>query len=74
VLVLQGIDLPVGLIVDEVYGFRRFLDSERSDKVPRTIIRCEQYLDGSFDRGVEVWPVFDIDRLRASAEFQQAAE
>lgn len=74
VLVLHGIDLPVGLIVDEVYGFRRFLDSERSDKVPRTIIRCEHYLGGAYERGVEAWPVFDVDRLQASTEFQQAAE
>jgi twitching motility protein PilI len=74
VLVLQGMDAPVGLIVDEVYGFRRFLYSERTAEVPRTIIRCDQYLDGQFERGVEAWPVFDADRLQASAEFQQAAE
>jgi len=74
VLVLQGIDAPVGLIVDEVYGFRRFLDSERTTEVPRTIIRCEHYLDGVFERGLESWPVFDVNRLQTSAEFQQAAE
>lgn len=74
ILVLQGIDLPVGLIVDEVYGFRRFLDSERASEVPGTIIPCEHYLDGVFERGVETWPVFDVDRLQSSAEFQQAAE
>jgi len=74
VLVLQGIELPVGLVVDEVYGFRRFLDSERATEVPRTIIRCDHYLDGVYERGVETWPVFNVDRLQASADFQQAAE
>lgn len=74
VLVLHGVDLPVGLIVDEVYGFRRFLDSELTDEAPRTIIGCDQYLDGTYERGVETWPVFNVDRLQASAEFQQAAE
>jgi len=74
VLVLQGIDMPVGLVVDEVYGFRRFLDSERTGEAPNTIIRCDQYLDGAFERGFETWPVFDVDRLQTSAEFQRAAE
>lgn len=74
VLVLQGIDMHVGLVVDEVYGFRRFLDSERTTATPRTIIRCEHYLDGVFERGAETWPVFNVDKLQTSAEFQTAAE
>lgn len=74
VLVLQDVEMPVGLIVDEVYGFRRFLDSERADEIPRTIIRCEHYLDGTYERGVEAWPVFDVARLQTSADFNQAAE
>jgi twitching motility protein PilI len=74
VLVLHGSDVPIGLIVDEVYGFRRFLDSEHTTEVPRGVIRCEHYLTGAFERGVEIWPVFDVDRLQTSEEFQQAAE
>ncbi|MFW2405043.1 MAG: chemotaxis protein CheW [Gammaproteobacteria bacterium] len=74
VLVLHGSDVPIGLVVDEVYGFRRFLHSERITQVPRTIIRCEHYLSGVFERGVETWPIFDVDRLQTSEEFQQAAE
>ena len=74
VLVLQGFESPVGLVVDEVYGFRRFLESERMSKVPQTIIRCEHFLDGVYERGVETWPVFNVDRLQDSAEFQSAAE
>jgi twitching motility protein PilI len=74
VLVAHGADLPVGLIVDEVYGFRRFLHSEHVDELPRMIIRCERYLAGAYERGVETWPVFDVDRLQSSEEFQRAAE
>ena len=66
--------MPIGLVVDEVYGFRRFLDSERTTQMPRTIIRCEHYLSSVFERGTETWPVFDVDRLQTSEEFQQAAE
>jgi twitching motility protein PilI len=74
VLVLHGSDVPIGLVVDEVYGFRRFLDSERTTQMPRTIIRCDHYLSGVFERGAETWPIFDVDRLQTSEEFQQAAE
>lgn len=74
VLVLHGVDIPIGLIVDEVYGFRRFLDTERTTMVSRTIIRCERYLEGVYERGIENWPIFSMQRLEASDEFQRAAE
>ncbi len=74
VLVLHGVDIPIGLIVDEVYGFRRFLDTERTTVVSRTIIRCERYLEGVYERGIENWPIFSMQRLEASDEFQRAAE
>ncbi len=73
VLVIKGSDLAAGLIVDEVFGFRRFLDTERSDKVPQTLVSCQQFLQGVFERGVENWLIFSIQRLESSAEFQRAA-
>ncbi|TDJ47529.1 MAG: purine-binding chemotaxis protein CheW [Gammaproteobacteria bacterium] len=74
VLVLHGIEMPIGLIVDEVYGFRRFLDTERTTEISRTIIRCERYLEGVYERGIENWLIFSMQRLEASDEFQHAAE
>lgn len=74
VLVLHGIEMPIGLIVDEVYGFRRFLDTERTTEISRTIIRCERYLEGVYERGIENWLIFSMQRLEASNEFQHAAE
>ena len=74
VLVLASPEFPVGLIVDEVYGFRRFMDREHSGDFPATTARCDAYLSGAFRRGLEVWPVFQMARLLASREFQSAAE
>jgi twitching motility protein PilI len=74
VLVANSPDSPIGLVVDEVYGFRRFLDGERSAECPQTVIRCERFLDGSYERGPESWPVFRAERLLGSDEFQQTAE
>ena len=36
-------DVPAGLLVDEVLGFRRFTDGEFSGNAPPTIVRCERY-------------------------------
>jgi twitching motility protein PilI len=73
VLVLNGGDFPVGLVVDEVFGFRRFLDRERAGDTPETAIRCERYVDGVFTRGGETWPIFSTRRLLAADEFCRAA-
>ncbi len=73
VLVANHRDVPAGLMVDEVLGFRRFTDGEFSPTVAPTILRCERYLAGSFRRGSEVWPVFGLKPLLESPEFLQAA-
>lgn len=74
VLVVNSDELQVGMIVDEVFGFRRFIDRERKAETPQTVVRCERYLDGAYERGDQCWPVFSMDRLLGSEEFQQAAE
>ena len=60
VLVANHREIPAGLVVDEVMGFRRFYESEFSADLPPTLLRCERYLAGAFKRGAEVWPVFSV--------------
>ena len=74
ILVVNSNELPVGIIVDEVFGFRRFLDREHHVETPETVIRCERYLAGTYERSDESWPVFSMQQLLSSEEFQQAAE
>jgi twitching motility protein PilI len=73
VLVANHREVPAGLLVDEVLGFRRFSDGEFSNTVTPTIVRCERYLAGAFRRGPEGWPVFSMRTLLESTEFLQAA-
>jgi twitching motility protein PilI len=73
VLVANHREVPAGLMVDEVLGFRRFTDAEFTGDVPPTLLRCERYLAGAFKRGTEVWPVFTLRNLLESTEFLQAA-
>lgn len=73
VLVANHREVPAGLLVDEVQGFRRFSDGEFSATLPPTIVRCERYLAGAFRRGADGFPVFSLRTLLESAEFLQAA-
>jgi len=66
-------EFPVGLLVDEVYGFRRFREHELVSGYPELEIRCERYLRGCFSRGEEFWPLFSVPALIESPEFQVAA-
>jgi len=66
-------EIPAGLIVDEVLGFRRFAEPEFNAEAPPTMIRCEAYLAGAFRRGGEVWPVLNLKNLVESQSFLQAA-
>ena len=74
VLVLNRKDFPIGLVVDEVFGFRRFLQRERSSDLPQTVVRCDRYLVGAYLRGGETWPIFSMANLLAGEEFHRAAE
>lgn len=73
VLVANHREVPAGLLVDEVQGFRRFADNEFATALPPTIVRCERYLAGAFRRGADSWPVFSLRSLLESPEFLQAA-
>jgi twitching motility protein PilI len=73
VLVVNHRDIPAGLLVDEVLGFRRFADGEFEPTPPPTLVRCERYLAGAFRRGGEAWPVLSLKLLVESPSFLQAA-
>jgi twitching motility protein PilI len=73
IIVVNHRDIPAGLMVDEVLGFRRFAESEFNAEAPPTVIRCDSYLAGAFRRGGEVWPVLSLKSLVESQSFLQAA-
>jgi twitching motility protein PilI len=73
VIVVNHREVPAGLVVDEVLGFRRFAEREFNVDPPPTVIRCDRYLAGAFRRGGEVWPVLSMKTLVESQSFLQAA-
>lgn len=73
IIVVNHREIPAGLMVDEVLGFRRFAEVEFNAEPPPTVIRCDSYLAGAFRRGGEVWPVLRLKNLVESQSFLQAA-
>ncbi|MBX3695797.1 MAG: purine-binding chemotaxis protein CheW [Steroidobacteraceae bacterium] len=73
IVVAHHREIPAGLLVDEVLGFRRFAEAEFSGDVPPTVVRCERYLAGTFRRGQEQWPVLSLRTLIESQAFLDAA-
>jgi twitching motility protein PilI len=73
ILVVNHREIPAGLVVDEVLGFRRFAEGEFSGDAPPTVARCERFLAGSFRRANETWPVLGLRSILESAAFSEAA-
>lgn len=66
-------EVPAGLVVDEVLGFRRFMDHEFANEAQETIVRCDRFLTGVYQRGDDSWPVFNLSDLVESNVFLQAS-
>jgi twitching motility protein PilI len=73
ILVVNHREVPAGLLVDEVLGFRRFAETEFSGETLPTIVRSERYLAGAFRRGQEQWPVLSLRLLVENPGFLDAA-
>ena len=74
VIVVNHRDIPAGLVVDEVMGFRRFSSDQRERHAPDTLARCERYLRGAFRQDSDTLPVFDLAGLVESRQFLKAGQ
>jgi len=74
ILVAASRDVPTGLIVDEVVGFRRLRLDDFREEAPATAIRCDHYLEGGFVQGGEIWPRFSLLKLLEDEQFLNAGE
>jgi twitching motility protein PilI len=74
VLVVASREVPTGLVVDEVLGFRRFGSADYRSEPPATVIRCEHYLEGGFGAGAEAWARFSLMKLLEDEQFLNAGE
>lgn len=74
VLVVSQRGVTAGLMVDEVYGMRHFLDEEFTPQHAAAAgTPLQSYLVGSYRQTGEQWGVFDMSKLFESPEFMKVA-
>jgi twitching motility protein PilI len=66
-------DIPAGLVVDEVQGFRRFPDAGFESALPATTLASAPWLAGSFGMGEERVPVMSLRKLLEDPAFNGGA-
>lgn len=72
-IVVNHPNIPAGLMVDEVMGFRRFRADEFDSHTAGLADGMGDYLLGSYRRGQETWPVVSFIRLIESSRFADVA-
>lgn len=75
VIAVKHPEIPAGLMVDEVRGFRRFQPDEAVQETPDGFNEeFQSFFRGGFRRGKEFWAVLSLRDLVESQLFLQAAK
>lgn len=73
VIVIEYKGFNTGLLVEEIYGMRHFVEADEVADRPDLDEALEPYIERSYRQGDEHWPVFSFDRLTGEPRFQQAS-
>jgi twitching motility protein PilI len=73
VVVAKHRDVPAGLLVDEVLGFRRFAENDFRGETPLSAAVNGRFVAGTFAQGEQQWPVFSLRRLLEDPGFAAGA-
>ena len=70
ILIVNKLGVVAGLLVDEVYGLRRFKPEElRQDVEQEEAGSMTEYLAGIFVDQVRRWNVFSVEKLARAEQF-----
>lgn len=73
IVMVNHADVPAGLLVDEVRGFRRFVASEQVASVPEIPAGMMPFVARAYSSGDEVWGVLGLPGLVEAPSFLSAA-
>ena len=73
VLMVNHPEIPAGLLVGEVRGFRRFMDAERVETLPDLLPGMTPFISGAYSTGEELWGVLGMPGLVENPLFLDAA-
>jgi twitching motility protein PilI len=69
ILIINRRGLSAGLLVEEVYGMRRFKPEEQGDDIGSDLGAIRDYLVGNFVDRVHRWNVLSVDKLVKTEQF-----
>ena len=69
ILVINQVGVMAGLLVDEVYGLRRFKPEEHQELESELSGNIKSYLAGIFQDQMRRWDVFSVEKLVNSDQF-----
>jgi len=69
ILIINRQGLVAGLLVDEVFGLRRFKPEEHKQETTQNTGALGDYLSGIFVDQVRSWNVFSVDKLVGTEQF-----
>ena len=69
ILVINQSGLVAALLVEEVFGLRRFKHDERQDKLDPETGPIKEYLSGLFVDQVRRWNIFSVEKLVKTERF-----
>lgn len=72
VLIFNSAKLPVGVLVDEVAGYRQFTMADQRSEHAANVEALSPYLLGAFERDQQPWYAFSLHKLVESPEFAHA--
>ncbi len=69
ILIINRLGIVAGLLVDEVYGLRRFKPEEHQKQIMEDAGSLVEYLAGTFVDQVRRWNVFSVEKLARAEQF-----
>jgi twitching motility protein PilI len=69
VLIINKLGVVAGLLVDEVYGLKRFKPEEHQQDINQEAGSINEYLAGTFVDQVRRWSVFSVEKLARTEHF-----
>ena len=73
VIVIDYKGFATGLVVDEIYGMRHFMESELVDEQPQVHENILPYIDSVYRQESVGWPVFHFSKMIDDERFAKAS-
>ncbi len=73
VIVIEYKGFNTGLLVEEIFGMRHFVENDEVRERPELDEAVMHYIERNYKQGEEHWPVFSVKKMTSEERFSQAS-